>query len=96
MPNYNNSSSGKMAGNAKEAFASHQINDWHLLKIENVAAASAFTTIAITPDDGEKYTTRLHWIRVESASGMDTSPEWKTGHWVLMKYAIDPFVAKQT
>ena len=80
-----------MAGQAREVFKEHQINGGSILRIENLAAAVAYTTISIAPDGDDEYTTRLRWIRVESASGMATSPEWESGRWVAIQAMTDSF-----
>ena len=91
LPNYSKYSEGKMAGQAREVFKEHQINGGSILRIENLAAAVAYTTISIAPDGDDEYTTRLRWIRVESASGMATSPEWESGRWVAIQAMTDSF-----
>lgn len=82
---------GRLTLEVKEEYASHPIQSTHILKIENVAGASAFVTVELEPGNGDKYQTRLQWIRVKSIEDYDTAFPYEDGTWMLIRWKVDPF-----
>lgn len=80
--------SGMLAGEARELYAPHPIDNYHIVSLERPAAARATVTARLSDGD-HTWTAVIAFIRL---SGDKPAAEWEFGEWKVMQYGVAPFV----
>lgn len=87
FPNIVGMTSGKLAGQARELYSSHPIEEYEIEEIDRPAAAVALARIKLC------FQSRI-WtalIRLCRFNGADPVAEWEPGAWKVNRYGVDPF-----
>ncbi len=77
----------KLAGEAREFYSEHPLNDYKIVEVVRPAPARAESIVKITSDN-KSWTASICFVRQN-----DEGPvaEWEEGKWKVVHYATDPF-----
>lgn len=88
FPNTVGMTPGKLAGQARELYSPHPIEEYEIEEIDRPAAAIALARINLRFQN--KTWTAL--IRLCRFNGADPAAEWEPGAWKVNGYGVDPFI----
>ncbi len=82
-------STGKMAVQAKEVFQDFHLSKWAVIRVHRGAAALAHVEVELTVD-GTQYRTDLRWLRMDERG--QVAPDWEAGTWFLAPYGPSSYL----
>ena len=88
FPNIVGMTSGKLAGQARELYSSHPIEEYEIEEIDRPAAAIALARINLRFQN-KTWTALIRLCRFNEA---DPAAEWEPGAWKVNGYGVDPFI----
>ena len=86
LPNFVGMTSSKLAGQARELYSSHPIEECEIEEIDRPAAAVALARIKLR----FKSRTWTALIRLCRFNGANPVAEWEPGAWKVNRYGVDP------
>ena len=89
FPNYINASKGKMAGEARDAYEPHPIDDYKVNSITRPAAATAMVRIRLE-STSQSWQAEIRLARLDKNN--HPAAEWEPGEWKVMLYCTSPFI----
>lgn len=87
FPNIVNMSPGTLAGQARELYSPHPIEEYEIEEIDRPAAAVALARIRLRFQN-ESWSAAIRFSRFD---GADPAAEWEPGAWKVIGYGVDPF-----
>ncbi len=87
--NYSHSSQGQLAGQARECYQAHPLDNHRILSIARPAPATASVTLELVEDSHPRVTV-LRFTRIHNGT---PAADWEPGTWKLMMYQTAPFIA---
>lgn len=87
FPNIVDMTSGKLAGQARELYSPHPIEEYEIEEIDRPAAAVALARVRIR-FQSRSWTALIRLCRFD---GADLTAEWEPGAWKVNRYGVDPF-----
>lgn len=91
FPNITNRTSSTQAGEAREYYSPHPIEEYKIEEIDRPAAARATARVRFSLSN-ESWTVSIRFSRF---NGADSAAEWEPGEWKVLGYGADPFVASE-
>ena len=89
FPNYTNASKGKMAGEARDAYEPHPIDDYKVNSITRPAAATAIARMRLE-STSKSWQAEIRLARLDKTN--HPAAEWELGEWKVMLYCTSPFI----
>lgn len=87
FPNIVGMTYGKLAGQARELYSPHPIEEFKIEEIDRPAAALALVKVSLRFQN-RSWTALIRLCRFD---GADPAAEWEPGEWKVSRYGVDPF-----